>query len=137
MSFLGRIKQIIDVKSTVIFGQIFVTFLEFQSHFYDINISYLFQLIICWQDSMENQACSQFIIFISLYICMAIFLWFLGKYKITLIYVREAIFKNNEIAPKRYLFSSNMVGYANKSGEKKSPGSRKRSRKENWLQGRV
>ena len=76
-------------------------------------------MIICWQDSMENQACSQFIIFISLYICMAIFLWFLGKYKITLIYVREAIFKNNEIAPKRYLFSSNMVGYANKSGEKK------------------
>ena len=47
-------------------------------------------------------------------------LGFLGEYQITLIYVREAIFENNEIATKRYLFSSNMVGYANKSGKKKS-----------------
>ena len=44
---------------------------------------------------------------------------FRGEYQITLIYVRGAIFENNEIAPKRYLFSSNMAGYANKSGEKK------------------
>ena len=48
-----------------------------------------------------------------------IFLGFPGEYQITLIYVKGAIFENNEIAPKRYLFSSNMAGYANKSGEKK------------------